>query len=106
MAVGRSLLVEANAALKRQGVIQLLHVPARFADRYPSLAILSLRLAESGLREMGDATGAGTLRAEIVRIDPVLGRVEEPASAPATPSPSPSSAPMPQPVPSDAAKPR
>ncbi len=106
MAVGRSLLVEADAALKRQGVIQLLHVPARFADRYPSLAILSLRLAESGLREMGDATGAGSLRAEIVRIDPVLGRAEEPASAPMTPSPSPSSAPMPQPVPSDAAKPR
>lgn len=65
-AIGRSLLLENEQRLKRQGLVELLHVPARFADQQPFLAALVLREAVEALREMGESDGAMKLNQELI----------------------------------------
>ncbi|CAN5765086.1 hypothetical protein BH11PLA1_BH11PLA1_03920 [soil metagenome] len=65
-ALGRSLLVETDPRLKRQGLVHLLHVPARFGATQPFLAALALQDAIDALRAMGDADGANQLNQDLV----------------------------------------
>jgi len=65
--VGRSLIRESSPAEIRQGVIEMLHVPARFADATPELARLALADAAVVLAALGDAQAAATLREERLR---------------------------------------
>jgi hypothetical protein len=94
-AIGASLLREPGIAERRLGVIELLHVPARFADSTPELAALALAEAARTLDELGDATGAARLRSERARL---LGEREEapPIEEPATETqPDPNQDPLP-----------
>lgn len=65
LAIGRSLLMEADLEQRRLGVVELLHLPARFADSLPYLAGQALAEAVVALDEMGDAGGAASLLAEL-----------------------------------------
>ncbi|KAA0216913.1 MAG: hypothetical protein DYG94_02650 [Leptolyngbya sp. PLA3] len=65
LAIGRSLLRESDAEQRRLGVVELLHLPARFADSLPYLAGQALAEAVVALDEMGDAGGASSLLAEL-----------------------------------------
>lgn len=65
LGLGRSLLREPEAALRRRGLVHLLHVPARFGDALPTLAALALDEAAVELERMGDAAGAASLRNEL-----------------------------------------
>jgi len=76
-AIGRSLLLEPDEASRTMGVVELLHVPARFAQQQPALASLALRDAASALRTMGDDAGAQALLRQADIIDPT-----RPAPAP------------------------
>ena len=60
-AIGRSLVREADSAVKRQGVIELLHVPARFSRECPGLAGIALAEAAVVINELGDSYSAGVL---------------------------------------------
>lgn len=63
--LGRSLLRENPPELRQAGVVQLLHLPARFAGSHPYLAGLALAEASAALRDLGDADGADTLAHEL-----------------------------------------
>jgi hypothetical protein len=65
-AIGRSLVHETDAELRRRGVLQLLHVPARLGRTAPGLAAICLAEAANALNEMGDAAGAWALKSELV----------------------------------------
>lgn len=65
LAIGRSLLREEDPARRLEGVIELLHLPARFSDSLPSLAVLALVEAAEELERSGDGTGAAALRMEV-----------------------------------------
>ncbi len=52
------------------GVIELLHVPARFASDQPALASLALRDAATALRALGEHDGASDLLQQLPAIDP------------------------------------
>ncbi len=77
VAIGRSLLLEDNDRDRMLGVIELLHVPARFAGDQPALASLALRDAATALRALGEHDGASDLLQQIPAIDPA-----RPAPAP------------------------
>jgi len=77
VAIGRSLLLEDDPSSGSLGVIELLHVPARFAEELPALAALALRDASSALRRLGDDAGAEELLEQLPLIDPT-----RPAPAP------------------------
>jgi hypothetical protein len=64
-AIGRSLLREASPEQRQLGVVELLHLPARFSGMHPYLAGVALAEASVALREMGDAPGADTLAREL-----------------------------------------
>lgn len=64
-AIGRSLLMEADLGQRRMGVLELLHIPARFGDIMPGLAALCLAEAAGELETMGDAGAAARLRADL-----------------------------------------
>lgn len=64
-AIGRSLLRETSVSDRQLGVVELLHVPARFASMHPYLAGMALAEASVALREMGDTQGADTLAREL-----------------------------------------
>ncbi|MGH7132294.1 MAG: hypothetical protein ACREJO_10155 [Phycisphaerales bacterium] len=64
-AIGRSLLMEAELGQRRMGVLELLHIPARFGDIMPGLAALCLAEAAGELETMGDAGAAARLRADL-----------------------------------------
>lgn len=66
-ALGRSLLREKGDDLRREGVLELLHVPARFGRLAPELAAIALAEAAVALRETGDLAGARALRDELLR---------------------------------------
>lgn len=68
--LGRSLLMEDSAELKRLGVVELLHVPARFARTHPYLAGIALAEAAATLRELGDDAGATVLTQELLTMYP------------------------------------
>lgn len=63
--LGRSLLREDDAASRRLGVIQLLHVPARFADTLPELSALALGDAAAALRGLGEHAAASVIEADL-----------------------------------------
>lgn len=69
-AIGRSLLMELDADRRISGVIELLHLPARFADSQPHLAAIALAEASKELARTGDAAGARHLREELELIAP------------------------------------
>ncbi len=64
-AIGRSLIREEGLTEKRLGVVEMLHVPARFADATPELAAMMLKEGAEVLESIGDAAGARRLRAEL-----------------------------------------
>lgn len=64
-AIGRSLLLEADLRSKQRGVVELLHLPARFGRIHPYLAGTALAQASVALRETGDTAGADRLLLEL-----------------------------------------
>lgn len=66
-AIGRSLLLEADPEVRRQGIVELLHIPARFGSAHPYLAGVALAESSAALRALGDKEGADTLARELVR---------------------------------------
>jgi hypothetical protein len=67
VAIGRSLVREGDPTEVRQGLIEMLHAPARFADVTPELAHLALLDAAGVLSRMGDSAGAKVLEDEAKR---------------------------------------
>lgn len=65
--VGVSLLNEANDDLRRQGMVSLAHLPARFGAMSPYLAGLATARLASALAADGRAEEASVLRAELQR---------------------------------------
>jgi len=65
-AIGRSLVLESDAEVRRRGVIQLLHVPARFEAMAPGLASIALAEAAETMRSLGDDESGGALRRELL----------------------------------------
>jgi hypothetical protein len=90
-AIGRSLLMESSPDLKRQGVLELLHLPARYATSHPYLSGLALAEASAALRALGDPVSADILTRELVQNYPThpvldwehLRRQAHPQSSPA-----------------------
>lgn len=64
-AIGRSLLREDSAEQRRLGIVELLHIPARFSGMHPYLSGIALAEASVALRELGDSDGADTLAREL-----------------------------------------
>jgi hypothetical protein len=69
-AIGRSYLREDSPEQKRVGLVELLHVPARFATAHPYLAGMALAEASVTLRGLGDTQGADVLARELDTIYP------------------------------------
>ncbi len=69
-AIGRSLVREDAADLKKLGVVELLHIPARFSTMHPYLAGMALAEASVTLRGLGDESGADTLAKELAEAYP------------------------------------
>ncbi len=71
-AVGRSLLMESDAAQRAEGVVHLLHIQARFARSQPYLAGVALVQAAAELRKRGgdDAKGGARLLNELKALEP------------------------------------
>lgn len=70
LGLGRSFLVEPDAALRRRGVLELLHLPAEFSSTLPILSAIALAEAASELIASGDAASAAILQADLARIMP------------------------------------
>ncbi len=64
-AIGRSLLREDSVELRRLGIVELLHVPARLPEQCPYLTGLALAESAVALNALGDGPGAEGLRAEL-----------------------------------------
>lgn len=69
-AIGRSLVRESDLRLRQLGVVELLHLPARFRAAHPYLAGAALAESAATLRAMGDADGADRLAAELAEFYP------------------------------------
>ncbi|GAB4383628.1 MAG: hypothetical protein Kow0022_03940 [Phycisphaerales bacterium] len=65
LAIGRSLLRESEVEERRLGVIEMLHLPARFADQLPYLAGQALAESVVAMDELGDAAGSTSLLLEL-----------------------------------------
>lgn len=65
-AIGRSFLREADPDLRVRGILELLHLPARFDQVHPYLAGLALAESVVALERAGDHHAAATLHAELV----------------------------------------
>jgi hypothetical protein len=66
-ALGRSLLRESADDTRLDAVLELLHVPARFAETQPYLAGLALAEAAAELHAQGQTAQADRLRARLLR---------------------------------------
>lgn len=66
-AVGRSFTAESDPAIVRAGVLQLLHVPARFGSQTPHLAAICLAESAVAMERIGEARAAEVLRRELGR---------------------------------------
>lgn len=75
LGIGRSLLAETDAAEKRRGMLELLHVPAEFSQRLPITAAIALADVAAELEKQGDLNAAASLRADLRQLLP-LGGVE------------------------------
>jgi hypothetical protein len=67
VAIGRSLTRESDPEIRRLGVVELLHLPARLESAVPYLTGVALADAAVTLRELGDLAGATRLRGELLR---------------------------------------
>lgn len=85
LGIGRSLLREDAPETRRLGVIELLHLPARFGSSQPYLAGLALAESAIALEEIGDRAGSVSLLTELrdsysthaaTAWDPVRSRLE------------------------------
>ncbi len=65
-ALGRSMILDDNPEIRGRGVIQLLHVPARFERAAPGLASVALAEAAVTMRSLGEGEAAGSLRRELL----------------------------------------
>lgn len=65
LGIGRSLLREIDPEQRRLGVVELLHLPARFGVSQPYLAGLALAEAIVVLDDLGDSGGAASLLVEM-----------------------------------------
>lgn len=65
--IGRSLLVEPDAQQRIRGILELLHVPARFSRVCPDLAAVALAESAVALWELDDRDGAVRVRDELVQ---------------------------------------
>ena len=63
--LGLSLLREESPESRRRGVLELLHLPARFADELPQLTRIALAEAAEALRAQGQPGGAALLDDEL-----------------------------------------
>ncbi|MEE8153355.1 MAG: hypothetical protein V3T53_00175 [Phycisphaerales bacterium] len=63
--IGLSLVGETGIGRQQQGIVSLLHVPARFANSQPYLTGLALAYAAKALEATGDSEGAASLRVEL-----------------------------------------
>ena len=97
-AIGRSLLREDDAEHKRLGIVELLHLPARFSETHPYLAGLALAEASVALRGLGDDTGADALLKDLMARhpdhpvllwEPIRSRAGRPLAAAPSPQSSP-----------------
>ena len=70
MMIGLSLISEDGQGRQLQGVVNLLHIPARFVRSQPYLAGLALSDASSALNAMGDYEAADALSSELRRTLP------------------------------------
>ena len=68
--IGLSLVGETGIGRQQQGIVSLLHVPARFANSQPYLTGLALAYAAKALEATGDREGAASLSVELRRILP------------------------------------
>jgi hypothetical protein len=69
-AIGRSLIREDGDKMRRAGVIEMLHVPARFMRSQPYLAGVCLADASQAMRDAGNDAAADQLRSELARALP------------------------------------
>lgn len=65
LAIGRSLIRETDNSMRMRGVIELLHLPARFSADQPFLAGIALAEAAVTMSEVGDDAAAGVLKGEL-----------------------------------------
>lgn len=68
--VGRSLIRESDADLKRRGIIQMLHIPARFPGVSTQLTGLMLAESATTAQSIGDSVTASILKQELARTLP------------------------------------
>jgi predicted DNA-binding transcriptional regulator YafY len=90
--IGVSLLSESGVGRQHSGLVNLAHVPARFAADQPYLAALALAKMAQTLDGLGDSAAAASLRAELASRFP-----HHPALASANRSAAPASRPSPSP---------
>lgn len=69
-AIGRSLLLDSDRDTRLSGVIEILHLPARFSDAQPNLAAIALAQTASELRRLGDTVSARHLTEELQILAP------------------------------------
>jgi len=65
-AVGRSLIRESAEADRRRGMIELMHLPARFSHAQPSLTFIALCEVAWTLDDLGEPSAAATVRKVLV----------------------------------------
>jgi hypothetical protein len=64
--LGRSLIREEESGARLRGVIELLHLPARFGTEHPNLAGVALADAAVTMAELGDVEAARSLKDELI----------------------------------------
>lgn len=70
LGIGRSFLREPEAGDRRKGLLELMYLPAVFAERLPLPTAMGLAEAAAELEKMGDAEAARTLRADVQKLIP------------------------------------
>jgi hypothetical protein len=64
--LGKAQIAAESEATRREGVLQLLHIPAVYGDAAPELAAAALHQAMLTLAELGDAKGSIAVRKELL----------------------------------------
>ncbi|MGE4195862.1 MAG: hypothetical protein AB7G11_01905 [Phycisphaerales bacterium] len=65
-AIGQSMVRESDENARVLGVIELMHLPARFGTEQPYLAGLALAEGIATLADLGDRSGSGVLKHELL----------------------------------------
>src|SRR5690606_34921109 len=106
--LGRSLLTESDDGLVMDGVVQLMHLPARFGDEQPYLTGVALAESAAALSRLGDTSGSASVEALLQQSyagHPALEWTEMMRRRPRGTSPAPASAPSQGSVPEASARP-